>query len=53
MVGMNDDDYVKFSDARVETFEIAVDEQLIGCELSYDSYNSFCGVSWIKMKVFV
>ena len=45
-----DDDYVKKRSGRVEVFEIAHDEQLIGCELSY-SKDYFRGVTWIKMKV--
>ena len=34
----------------VEIFEIAYDEQLIGCELTYDE-DYFCGVTWLKMKI--
>ena len=49
-VGCDDDDYVEEDERRKETFEIAADEQLIGCELSYDNHY-FQGVTWIKMKV--
>ena len=43
---------------RVETFEIADDERLIGAELDYtydelNELNNFAGVTWIKMKVSV
>lgn len=34
---------------RVDTFEIASDEQLIGCELNYSESN-YLGVTWLKMK---
>ena len=39
---------------RVEIFEIAEDEQLIGCELHQYKKNSaiyFAGVTWLKMKM--
>ena len=50
------DDYVKQYRAggRVVTFEIAADEQLIGCELDYDhgvSGDFFLGVTWLKWKI--
>ena len=40
----------------MEAFDIAEDEQLIGCELhqykeNTDSEFHFIGVTWIKMKV--
>ncbi len=53
-----DDDWVKDSDGRVEVFEIAEDEQLIGCELHEMTYfdgnknrHLFAGVTWIKIKL--
>ena len=51
----NDDD-VKNNCGRVETFEIAGDEQLIGCELysgnkESDSRDVFNGVAWFKCKI--
>ena len=49
----------KKGQGRKEVFEIAEDEQLIGCEidegkkmLSDFSYNYFLGITWMKMKVF-
>ena len=41
---------------RVEVFEIAEDEQLIGCELDEIDINEdipvyFIGVTWIKIKL--
>jgi hypothetical protein len=47
-VGCNDA-YVKRCGKRVESFEIADDESLIGCELDFDEV-SFCGVTWLKRK---
>ena len=47
----DDDDDVKKYGGRVITFEIAADEQLIGAEL-YDNGDRFCGVTWLKMKIF-
>ncbi len=52
---MNDDD-VKEYGGRVESFEIAADEQLIGAELyhggfSNDGYDYFHGVTWLKCKI--
>ena len=35
---------------RKEVFEIADDEQLIGCELDHEN-NFFVGVTWIKIKL--
>jgi hypothetical protein len=49
-VGRDDDAWVNKCGKRVEIFEIAYDEQLIGCELTYDK-NYFCGVTWLKMKI--
>ncbi len=52
-VGINDE-RVKILGGRVEVFEIAEDEQLIGCELHEMTYyvNSyFGGVTWIKIKL--
>ena len=54
-VGEDDDDYVAEYGGRVEVFEIADNEQLIGCRL--DEYGNetvsyqFTGVTWFKMKV--
>ena len=45
-----DDEGVKAFGERVEVFDIADDEQLIGCTLFKDS-DSFLGVKWMKMKV--
>ena len=52
----SDDDWVKKTGGRVEVFEIAEDEQLIGCELHEwiddDGHADFCaGVTWIKIKL--
>ncbi len=54
-VGMNDDE-VKEEGGRVESFEIAADEQLIGAELHHGDYNNdskdyFHGVTWLKCKI--
>ncbi len=48
-VGWDDDDDVKDFGGRVESFEIADDESLIGCELDFDE-DYFCGVTWLKWK---
>ncbi len=52
---MGENDYtVKKYGGRVEVFEIAEDEQLIGCELhEIGEYfeGSFAGVTWIKIKL--
>ena len=45
-----DDDYVKRWGERVESFEIAGDEQLIGCELDFCK-DYFRGVTWLKWKI--
>ncbi len=55
-VGASDDDEVKKCAGRVEIFEIAADEQLIGAELYHGKYNGlnsdfFCGVTWLKCKI--
>jgi hypothetical protein len=57
----HDDDFVEVYGGRVESFDIADGEQLIGCELHQyldvdfrdDRENAyhFCGLRWIKMKV--
>ena len=49
------DDNVKTAGGRIEVFEIAADEQLIGCEIYFfrdadTSRDYFNGVTWIKMK---
>ena len=54
-VGMGDD-YAKRNGGRVVTFEIAADEQLIGCELDHGTYyegegDSIEGVTWLKWKI--
>ena len=49
-VGGYTDWYVKEHGGRVESFEIAHDEQLIGCELTYCAEH-FHGVTWLKMKI--
>ena len=36
---------------RMETFEIADDEQLVGCQLDENTSGNFLGVTWLKMKV--
>ncbi len=49
-----DDNYVKLDGGRVEVFEIAEGEQLIGCEIHewIDDDGSFsAGVTWIKIKL--
>jgi len=35
---------------RNQYFEIAADEQLIGCELDTGSDGNLCGVTWLKWK---
>ena len=46
---------VKTWGGRVELFEIADDEQLIGCKLNETKVRSgdiyFCGVTWLTMKI--
>ena len=48
-VGRSDDYANKFG-ARKEIFNIADDEQLIGCELNHCT-DCFRGVTWLKMKI--
>ena len=54
-VGWEDDDEVKEYGGRMETFEIAADEQLIGAELYHgpdgDDDDCFQGVTWLKCKI--
>jgi hypothetical protein len=50
------DDYVKEYGSRVEIFEIAADEQLIGAELYHGDYDNngidhIRGVTWLKCKI--
>ena len=45
------DDYVKKNGKRKEVFDIAEDEQIIGCELDESKFGNFCGMTWIKMKI--
>ncbi len=47
-MGYSDND-VKVFRGKVESFEIADDESLIGCELDFDE-EDFCGVTWLKWK---
>jgi hypothetical protein len=54
-VGYTDDD-VKNYGGRVEVFEIAADEQLIGAELYHgelnnNGYDCFRGLTWLKCKI--
>ena len=49
-MGCTDCDYVEKFGGRVETFDIADDEQLIGCELDQDC-DFFNSVKWMKMKM--
>ncbi len=47
---------VKRNGGRVEIFEIAADEQLIGAELHHGDYNNdskdyFFGMTWLKCKI--
>jgi hypothetical protein len=47
-------DFVKEVGGRMETFEIAADEQLIGAELYHgpDGYGDFFqGLTWLKCKI--
>ena len=53
-----DDNYLKEWDCagRVVTFEIATDEQLIGCELDHGTVDGstgdfLLGVTWLKWKI--
>jgi hypothetical protein len=41
---------VRYFGGRREIFEIAKDEQLIGCELDHRDL-FFMGVTWLKMKI--
>ena len=48
--------HIKREGGNVESFEIAADEQLIGCELYHGPNNSgygdfFKGVTWLKWKI--
>ena len=52
----NDDYLVKKYGGRVESFEIAADEQLIGAELYHgdcdnDGVDNIRGVTWLKCKI--
>ncbi len=51
-VGWNDDEVKKYG-GRMETFEIAADEQLIGAELYHgpDGGDYFYGLTWLKCKI--
>ena len=55
-VGSSTDNFVKDNAGRIETFEIATDEQLIGCELDHGTNHIgegdyFKGVTWFKWKI--
>ena len=55
-VGYDDDDVKKYGAGRVETFEIAADEQFFGCELDHGTDGDgdddfFLGVTWLKWKI--
>ncbi len=55
-MGRSDDGYLKKFGGRVELFEIAADEQLIGAELYHGEYyhignDCFRGVTWLKCKI--
>ena len=53
MIG-EDDEWVKKWGGRIEVFNIAEDEQLIGCKLDerkLGNYLYFSGVTWLKIKV--
>ena len=55
-VGGWNDDIVKMLGKRVEVFEIAADEQLIGAELYHgdcdnDGVDFIRGVTWLKCKI--
>ncbi len=50
-VGWRNDDDVQNYGGRVEIFEIASDEQLIGCKWDLDEKLCNIGVTWLKMKV--
>ena len=46
-----EDGYVEYNGlGRVETFEIADDERLIGCHLK-GTEDRFIGIRWVKMKI--
>ncbi len=45
------DEIVETNGGRVEIFEIASDEQLIGCKWDLDEKLCKIGVTWLKMKV--
>ena len=49
-VGNSDDWYVMEYGGRREIFEIADNEQLIGCELDHCK-DYFRGVTWLKWKI--
>ena len=49
-LGKSDDIVTEQYRGRTEVFEIADDEQLIGCKVELSSF--FYGVTWKKMKVF-
>jgi hypothetical protein len=49
-VGFYDERAVVFQGNRIETCDIANDEQLVGCKIDYTK-EKFCGLTWLKMKV--
>jgi hypothetical protein len=55
-VGRDKDSRIKLEAGRKRSFEIANDEQLIGCELYHGNWNGygsdiFLGVTWLKCKI--
>ena len=46
-----DDKFLKIAGRRREVFEIAGDEQLIGCKLEKNKDSCLNGIKWLKMKV--
>ncbi len=51
-MGLSDDE-IESLRGRIESFEIAADERLIGCELDHSENNdNLEGIAWIKIKCF-
>ena len=56
-VGYGDELITRYDFGREETFDIANDEQLIGCKFdegsNYEGIDNYsCGVTWLKRKIF-
>ena len=49
-MGRSDEDFLEMGEARREVFEIADDEQLIGCSLNHNNHY-FIGLTWLTMKL--